>query len=262
MVVLGRHKSMAKTKIRNAAEIDRQVSSERGSALIYILIAIALMGALTMTFMEPSSQQTTSQSGFRTVTEITGQVDAIRTAIQECALSYPKGDRTVDVTASGTDPYARRNFPLAPDSAHFNGAAIPDASDRYVRHVRCPGNPIGAVNNHSPIFAGVGGKFLPPPPELFGEWEYYNGQDGIFIWVKTSKTDAFINTALTKLDDQFSECEADIVNASAGAINLDSGSPAEVQCEAGETCFRVRLTINNATAVWNGDDENDESACP
>ena len=35
-------------------------ANERGSALVYILIAIALLAALTISFMNPSSNQTTT----------------------------------------------------------------------------------------------------------------------------------------------------------------------------------------------------------
>ena len=45
-------------------------SSQKGSALIYILVAIALLAALTASFMRPSSQQTSAQSGFKAVSEL------------------------------------------------------------------------------------------------------------------------------------------------------------------------------------------------
>lgn len=242
---------------RNDSHI--HLNRERGSALIYILIAIALLGALTMTFMNPSSQQTSAQGGFKVITDIKSQVDTIRAAVQECALAYQKGDRTVDIGPSGTDPDARRNYPLNPNSAHFSGADVGPTEGRLVKDIRCPGNPDGAVNNHSVIFSGASGKFMPPKPDLFEDWQYYNGADGIFVWTRTNKTDGFLVSAFQKLDESYGECEADVIDATGGDVDLDSGG--ETRCEAGYRCFRVRLISKKANAVWNADADNDEAIC-
>lgn len=235
---------------------------EHGSALVYILIAIALLAALTVTFMAPSSQQTSSQNTFRSVNQIRSHVDLIRSAIQECVLSYPNGDNTIDLSASGTDPSARKNYPIKPNSTHFNAATIGPTAGRLVRDIRCPGDP-GNDDDHVKIFSGLSGKYLPPAPDLFSDWEYYNGVDGIFFWVKTDKSDAFLSTALAKLDDQYAECEADVVDATGGAVDLDSATPVEVQCTSGYTCFRVRM-VTKSTSVYNGDTDGEETAasCP
>ncbi len=234
---------------------------ERGSALVYILIAIALLAALTVTFMSPSSQQTSSQNSFRTVSDIKSQVDIIISAIQECVLSYKKGDKSIDISGSGSDPNARRNFPIKPNSTHYSTATIGPTAGRLVKDIRCPGNPGNNDENHVHIFGSTSGKFLPAPPDLFDDWQYYNGTDGVFFWISTNKSDAFISTALQKLDDKFSECEADIIDATSSAVDLDSDTPAEVQCASGYTCFRVRMTIKS-TAEYNGDTDGDESSCP
>ena len=239
----------------------RNKNQERGSALVYILIAIALLAALTVTFMQPSSQQTSSQSSFRAIADIKGQIDTIRSAIQECLIAYKKGDSSIDNSGTGTDPDARKNMPIKPNSTHFNTATIGPTAGRLVHDIRCPGNPGGGSNNHELIFGGTSNKFLPPAPDLFEDWQYYNGLDGVFFWIQTDKTDAFINTAFEKLDEQFGECEADIVDASGGAVDLDSDAPAEVQCPDTYTCFRVRMTIN-PSAEYNGDTDGDEAACP
>ncbi|MCB1782474.1 MAG: hypothetical protein KDI13_00615 [Alphaproteobacteria bacterium] len=235
-------------------------ASQSGSALVYILIAIALLAALTVTFMEPSSQQSTSQNTLRTVSEIQSQADLIRSAIQQCVLSYQKGDKTIDNSALGTDPFARRNYPIKPNSTHFSSATIGPTAGRLVKDIRCPGDPGNNVN-HIKIYGGTSGKYLPPAPSLFGDWKYYNGQDGVFFWIETNKSDAFIQTALAKLDDNYSECEADVIDASGGAIDLDSDSPAEVQCPNGYTCFRVRM-VTQSSAIYSGDSDGDEASCP
>lgn len=232
--------------------------SEAGSALVYILIAIALLAALTLTFMEPSSQQTSSQNTFKTATELRGQMDMIRSAIQECVLAYPAGDSNIDNSGSGSDPGARTNFPINPDSTYYTTATPGRSGDNLVQNIRCPGNnPGGAsVDDHELIFSGASGKFLPPAPDLFGNWKYYNGNDGVFFWIETTKSDAFITTALDKLDDKFSECEADVISGT----NPDLDSDSTYQCPTGSTCFRLRM-ITTSSAVWNGDTDSDESGC-
>ena len=234
---------------------------ESGSALVYILIAVALLAALTVTFMQPSSQQTSSQSSFRTVSDIKSQVSIIRSSIQECLLSYPKGDLNIDITSSGSDPDARRNMPIKPNSTHYSSTTIGATPGRLVRDIRCPGNPGGNDPNHAKIFGGSSGKFMPPPPDLFEEWQYYNGVDGVFFWAQTDKTDPYLNTALQKLDESYDECEADIIDARSSAEDLDSAS--DVECGSGYTCFRIRVTVNSS-AVYNGDADGDEAppTCP
>lgn len=236
-------------------------SRETGSALVYILIAIALLAALTFTFMEPSSQQTSSQNTFKTVTGVESQVDMIRSSIQECVLAYSVGDSTIDNSASGTDPGAKAYYPINPNSDHYSSVTPGPSGDRLVRNIRCPGNNPGTPNeaNHAKIFDSSSGRFLPPAADFFTEWQYYNGDDGVFFWTSTDKSDAFLNAALQKLDDKYSECEVDIVDASGAARDLDSNG--EVSCSSGSTCYRIWMVVNN-TAIYNGDADNDEAGCP
>ncbi len=236
-------------------------ASETGSALVYILIAIALLAALTFSFMEPSSQQTSSQNTFKTTASLQGQVDVIRSAIQECVLSYPRGDNAIDTSGSGSDEGATRRYPIKPNSTYYTGADVGPTTGRLVSDIRCPGDRNGAdANDHDLIFGGASGKFLSPPPDIFDPWQYYNGIDGVYFWTQTDKTDAYILSALEKLDEKFSECEADVVDARSGIEALDSDSPAETNCPANHVCFRLRL-VTKGSPVWNGDTDTDESGC-
>ena len=223
---------------------NKNQKSESGSALVYILIAIALLAALTVTFMEPSSQQTSSQSGFRTATAVQGQVDVIRSAVQECVLRYRNGDQSINATPGGSDPGAHKEFPINPNSSHLPAGLR--SGNRNVSGIRCPGNTAGGgVTEHQLVFGGNTGKFMPAPPDLFLDWQWYNGTDGVFFWIRTDKADSFLQAALEKLDENYSECEADVIVAPSGsAVNLDVG--ATVNCPAGNICFRVWM-INNGT---------------
>ncbi len=229
--------------------------SEKGSALVYILVAIALLAALTASFMKPASQQTTAQSAFAAITDLKSQIEFVRSAIQECVLTYPSGDRsTPGLIGTSNTPY-----PINPSSTYFT---TPAANDQ-ARFIRCPGNP-GNTKDHADVFSGMSGKFLQPPPKLFEEWEYYNGIDGVFFYTSTDKTDAFLQTATQKLDDLFSECESDIIDASAAQIELTSTATAgDPKCSNGSLCFRLWV-ITKASATYNGDTDGEELAagCP
>lgn len=232
---------------------------QSGSALVYVLIGIALMAALTVSFMEPSSEQSQSQNAFRIASALNGQVSLIQSAIQECAISYPGGDPNVnDVTA--TDPDWHAPFPLRPNSPHltdsYDPAADGDAStvsNRPVGALRCPGNPGGGDPDHAAIFGGASGRFMPPRPPLLKEWEYYNGIDGVFIWISTDKSDPYLRAAFDKLDARYSTCEADVIDqrSSGGdqALVSDISAPNDdVLCQAGHLCFRYWLILED-TAV-------------
>ncbi len=227
--------------------------SQKGSALVYILIAIALLAALTATFMDSSSQQTSSQNTFNTVTDLNSQINFIRSSIQECVLTYPAGDTT---TTLQNAPY-----PVNPTSAYFTAApcSCTVGVSNNVSFLRCPGNP-GNSNNHSLIFGGTSGKFLPPAPKLFNAWSYYSGADGVFFYTSTNKTDSFLTSALAKLDDQFSECEADVITTAGAAFTLVtdpvSGAP---NCPANSSCFRVWL-IAKPSNIYQ--DAVETGACP
>lgn len=243
-------------------------AGERGSALVYILIAIALLAALTVAFMSSSNNQVPAQKAFQAVSEIQSQVDLIRATLQECVLLHSKGDgKAIADGAQFNQPY-----PLMPDDSYLDTCVADPAEaagTNFVSLLRCPGDNPGPVNTpteacHTPIFGGITGKFLPPPPDMFGQWRYYSGPDGVFIWIDTDKTDAFLETVMEKLDNNYSECEADIVDTSQGGggnKNLDNAG--NVVCTHGANrrlCFRVRL-ITRGTAVWNGDSGGDEAGC-
>jgi hypothetical protein len=218
--------------------IRKKNTAERGSALVYILIAIALLAALTVSFMEPSSQQTQSQNTFNLTSELAAQADFIRSTVQECVVLYPGGD-------AGTlppNPLVQHNqpFPIDPRNAYLTNPVV--GGDPLVRDIRCPGKP-GDNPDHQPLFSGRSGKFMPPPPPMFGQWQWYNGPDGVFFWIVSNNTDAFINSALTKLEEQFGTCEADFVQTSALSFDLDNAG--EATCPSNSYCFRVWMITDN-----------------
>lgn len=194
--------------------------TQRGSALIYILIAIALLGALTMSFVEPSNQQSRSQNSYKVATEIRAQAEVYRAAIQDCILTYPAGD------VSNPTKYAGYNepYPVTPSSTYLP-VGLRDAAEK-ASSLRCPGNP-GDSTSHSAIFGGSTGRFAPATPALFSEWKYANDSTGVYLVARTDKTDMYLQEGLQKADAMFSACEATYI----------SGNTAP--CATGFYCLQV-----------------------
>lgn len=208
----------------------------RGSALIYILIAIALIAALTASFMQPATQQTRTQNSFKLAAELNGQVQMIRAAIQDCILQYPEGDSTIPGAHNGG---YHANYPLEPDSTHLPTTPSFRAADKNVSGLRCPGNNPGSPNQaqHSLIFGGSTGRFMPAVPALFGPWTYRNGTGltisgqtvtGVYFQITTTNSDAYLAEAMQKVDAQFTQCEADYIEG--------DGSNG---CAGGTKCLRI-----------------------
>lgn len=226
--------------------------TQKGSALVYILIAVALLAALTATFMDSSGQQTSSRRSSEIVSELKSQIEFIRSAIQECVVMYPKGDKVMPPAPGGQPLYsATRVYPLTPNNSYL---VSPTVGSSLVKDIGCPGNP-GDSNNHAKIF-GTPGKFMPTIPKPFITWWYYNYIDGVFMWTATAATDAFVDTALKKLDANFSKCETQYIDATAGLVHMTYNNNAGFACGAGLRCFLVHLVTTSST-VYPG-----EVGCP
>lgn len=186
--------------------------SERGSVLFYIFIAIGLLGALTYAFVKDSREGTSSQMSFRVAEDVYVQVNTIRASIVECTVEYPggggdiDGDGDIDATDNPNSPYPVN--PSHPDNPH--GVA----ADDKVKNLSCTGAPAGKAN----IFQGAQnrGRFLPPPPTGFGDWEYINDADGVRIRIITT-SDAAALAALPRVMSRFATCQADLDYDSCGA---------------------------------------------
>jgi type II secretory pathway pseudopilin PulG len=210
-----------------------KASSQRGGALLYILIAIALLAALTTTFIQPSGQSSRTQNTFKLATQLNSQARVIRSAIQDCILRYPEGDNGITETGY-IDPY-----PLNPDSADTQYAAY-DVTNKNVEQLRCPGA------NYLRLFGG-GGQFtgfLPQAPNLMDPWTYFNGSatingtafNGIFFQIQSNKSDPFIGESMQKINSLVSSCEVDYTDATGGQAD---------GCANGYQCLRFWIIRNS-----------------
>ena len=149
----------------------RILGDTRGNALIYVLVAVALLAALTMAMMRSGGDNAQTQNTFQTVAAIQGQMQSIRSAVQDCILTYSDGEAG----------YAQDNkpYPLEPDDAHLDTPQANGVKD--VQYLRCPGNPGDS-----------------------------NDATGVYIQMESTGNSSSLAAALERIDGTYSDCEVDI----------------------------------------------------
>lgn len=188
-----------------------KASLQKGGALIYILIAVALLAALTSTMVGGGGQSSRTQNAFRLGQELNSQSRLIRSAIQDCTLRFTQGD-AVDISeANYNNPY-----PLNPSSSEFTSPAAND----NVAFLKCPGTSSSAGNDdYTDLFGGSGefSGYMPPKPDLMDDWTYFNGDetvegvrlDGVYFQITSNKSDPQVGEAMERIDNLMSACEVD-----------------------------------------------------
>lgn len=201
-----------------------------GSVMLYILLAIVLLAALTFFFTRDSRDNIGTQVANRNAQELYVQSNLIRSAITECTLTHPEGagdiagsgtptsaDGVIDANDNPNNPYPLNPYRAATtyDATKFTPAtfspALASAADNTVRNLSCliPPVPPAAAATQQPIFQGAGaqGRFLPQPPNGWPEWKYMNDATGVSISI-TPPGDATSQAAASLLAAKFDVAHA------------------------------------------------------
>lgn len=180
------------------------IQNQRGSVIMYIFIAIGLLGALTLSMMDADTEDVTSQRVSQTVEKLYSQAQAIQSAIMECVAMYPDGggdlnnDGDIDTDDNPNSPY-----PLSPTDPNNPGGA---ALDNEVKDLKCPGAPAG----QELIFSADKGRFAPDSPVGFEPWKYRNiTPDNILYNVKAEVDTEMDILILDRLQAKFAVCETE-----------------------------------------------------
>ena len=222
------------------SSIRHKAPSQNGGALIYILIAIALLAALTTTFIQPGGQSSRTQNANNLAMQMQSQGRIIRSAIQDCILRFSQGNSSIAEVGYNA-PY-----PLNPDSAEFTVAA----TSKNVSLLECPGTDSTDVDNQTALFSGSGefSSYLPGAPDFMDDWTYFNGNatggsqifgldfNGVFFQISSNKSDPHIGEAMTRIDNLHAACEVD--------YTVGDGTNG---CENGYQCLRYWIIRTGST---------------
>lgn len=221
----------------------KTISSEQGSALVYILLAVGLAAAVTVTMMRGNSTQSSSMQGGNTERNLSTQIELISSAIQECILTHPDQDSELTTTEQKNGPY-----PINPKDPYYTAqSAVPAvATSDLVENIRCPGDPGGAGannQNHKKIFTGSAGRSLPPPPAGFSKWSYYNGADGVYIMTYAVDPSADTMKAIGSFDKKYNSCQTDVTDlqdqaAARMSSDIVPGDTTQKICPTNAVCVR------------------------
>ncbi len=174
----------------------RQENNQNGNVLFYILIAVALVGALTYVMSRGAGDSGTGAVATRISEDIKAQAQTIRAAVLECVLVHNYG------------------YPAEPGSG-------------LVADLECQ---VDDVPNYVEIFSGATGRFLPQPPGPFTGWTYTvdtgTTPDSIYIELSHAMDctgDMGVRSALSILQTQFTadETNGTVCNGTEATFRLN-----------------------------------------
>jgi hypothetical protein len=196
-------------------------STERGNALLYVLLAVGLLAALTYFYAQDSRENYSSQAAISISESLFAQANMIKSAVVQCTLEFPGGGGDMDASGSidssdnPNNPYPLNpsdalNLKADPGGCTTTGNAtgcIPKAANDQVKNLQCIGAPAG----QAAMFTGASnqGRYLPPPPSNFTDWVYVNDSTGVYIKT-TGNGDAASVSALTRLLAKFTSTQASV----------------------------------------------------
>lgn len=149
-------------RLPHPAQSDFRVSlrsRESGFGIIAMIIAaVALMGALMMAIAHGSMSNVSTVTAQSRQQTLRVQVDSLRSALVECAITWPAGDN------GGTNP------------------PYPAGNGVLVAGLNCPGLP----GSNQSLWTSSETRRAPLPPSGFGDWRYVNDANGVRITIDST----------------------------------------------------------------------------
>ena len=172
--------------------------SETGGATAYLLIAVFIMGLLTVTVLSGSTVNTTTQQTRMLKGQIEADLQTAINGINDCVLNFPAavdvdGDGDIDTTDNPNAPY-----PIYSDDST-------GGSGDTLRDIKCPGS-------DQNVYSTARGQFFP----LIGDTAKYtttyvnSSTEGIQIIFDRVGESHTWDMAIDRLDQTLSECQAEV----------------------------------------------------
>lgn len=200
-----------------------RAQTQKGSVIAYILVALFLMGVLTMALTDgPKQNASTAQLNEFTVM-LKSDIDQIESMVNSCVLIYSEPiDRNADNTIDSTDnPNAP--FPLIYDTV--SGYTIPVTGD--MTKAICPAAPPApiipptAATRDQLLLSGKAGRSL----QLLSDTTNYtttyvsDGARGVYIRITRNNVNALWSEGMVRVEKKFAACKAAIDSAEVGCTN-------------------------------------------
>ena len=182
----------------NLNKIYKNMSCEKGGATAYLLVAIFIMGVLTVALMSGSSVSTSTQKVRLLKGQLEADIQVAVNGINNCVLGYPSA---VDIDGDGdTDDDDNPNppYPVYSDDSTGSGGET-------LRDIKCPGS-------DKNVYSTSRGDFFP----LIGDTSeytvtYYNDStEGIRIIVDSVNETSTWDQAIERLNYSLSECQSEV----------------------------------------------------
>jgi hypothetical protein len=190
----------------------RENQSQKGSIIIYIMIAIFLTGLLVATMTQGSKISASSGQLDAALLLLQSDIKTVQANISECVQTHPEA---VDVNGNGTadatdDP--NQPFPLYGDlSSGAAGDALMD--------IKCPGAPVA----QQLIFTDAISASL----KLLNDTSNYtatyfnDATEGVYLRITRAVPDTLWPEMLSRLENKYSKCAAVSVTADPDPLGAD-----------------------------------------
>lgn len=177
--------------------------TERGSIVIYLIIALVLMATLVVFITQGTKKGPQAQQLDETSQYLESDLGVISAAINDCVLTY---SRAVDVDGDGdkdTTDNPNAPFPLYGDLS--SGGAGDD-----IMAIKCPGAPASKqiIFDNSP-----GRNFRLLSGSDYTVTYFTDGTEGVKITISRSSTSDIWLEAIDRLNTKLSTCQAEVDTA-------------------------------------------------
>lgn len=201
----------------------KNFNSQQGSVIAYILLAVFLIGVLTITMMEGPKRSAQTQQLDELGLQLADDIALIESMMAECTLMHPSpvdidGDGDKDATDNPNAP-----LPLIYDST--TGYADPVTGP--IAKAICPGapptplTPPDIATDRQLVASARGGRSfrILNNTALYTTTYTSDTTEGVYVRLTRASANELWTEALSRLNDKYSACKAVAVTAAGDCVN-------------------------------------------